>query len=168
MPGARALVLRQRSAHRPAPVVLVFCVSDLIRFPMDVSHILNDLNDAQRQAVGAPPGPALVLAGAGSGKTRVLTHRVAWLVAVEGISPHSILAVTFTNKAAAEMRTRIERILGSPIGGLWIGTFHGVSHRLLRTHWREANLAQNFQILDSGDQARLIRRILQNLELDEA
>ena len=135
---------------------------------MDVSQILNDLNDAQRTAVAAPPGPALVLAGAGSGKTRVLTHRVAWLVAVEGISPHGILAVTFTNKAAAEMRARIERMLGTPVGGLWIGTFHGLSHRLLRTHWREANLPQGFQILDAEDQGRLIRRVLKSLALDEA
>ncbi len=135
---------------------------------MDVSYILNDLNDAQREAVGAPAGPALVLAGAGSGKTRVLTHRVAWLVGVENISPHGILAVTFTNRAAGEMRTRIERMLGNPVGGLWIGTFHGLSHRLLRSHWREANLVQNFQILDSEDQHRLIRRILKNLNLDEA
>jgi DNA helicase II / ATP-dependent DNA helicase PcrA len=134
---------------------------------MDVSHLLNDLNDAQRDAVAAPPGPLLVLAGAGSGKTRVLTHRVAWLVGVEGRSPHAIMAVTFTNKAAAEMRTRIEQMLRTPVGGLWIGTFHGLSHRLLRAHWREAGLPQAFQILDSDDQQRLIRRILKGLDLDE-
>ncbi len=135
---------------------------------MDVSHLLNDLNEPQREAVAAPPGPLLVLAGAGSGKTRVLTHRVAWLVGVEGISPHAILAVTFTNKAAAEMRSRIERMLQAPLGGLWIGTFHGLSHRLLRFHWREADLLQGFQILDSDDQHRLIRRVLKSLSLDEA
>jgi len=140
----------------------------IIASAMDVSYILHDLNDAQRDAVAAPAGPALVLAGAGSGKTRVLTHRVAWLVAVEGVSPYGILAVTFTNKAATEMRARIERILGNPVGGFWTGTFHGLSHRLLRTHWREANLAQSFQILDAEDQQRLIRRILKNLNLDEA
>ena len=134
---------------------------------MDVSHLLNDLTQPQREAVAAPPGPLLVLAGAGSGKTRVLTHRVAWLVGVEGVSPHGILAVTFTNKAAAEMRARIERMLQAPLGGLWIGTFHGLSHRLLRLHWREAGLAQGFQILDSDDQHRLIRRVLKNLGLDE-
>src|SRR3982751_4785370 len=105
---------------------------------MDVSHLLNHLNDAQREAVAAPAGPLLVLAGAGSGKTRVLTHRVAWLVAVEGVSPHAVLAVTFTNKAATEMRTRIEQMLKAPLSGLWVGTFHGLSHRLLRSHWREA------------------------------
>lgn len=135
---------------------------------MDVSYILDGLNDAQREAVTAPPGPVLVLAGAGSGKTRVLTHKVAWLVAVDGVSPHGILAVTFTNRAAAEMRSRIERILGNPVGGMWTGTFHGLSHRLLRMHWREAGLPQAFQILDSEDQARLLRRILKNLNLDEA
>ena len=135
---------------------------------MDVSPLLDPLNEAQRQAVAAPPGALLVLAGAGSGKTRVLTHRVAWLVSVEQVSPHSILAVTFTNKAAAEMRARIEHMLAAPAGGLWIGTFHGLSHRLLRAHWREAGLTQGFQILDSDDQYRLIRRILKTLNLDEA
>ncbi|HEY8553732.1 MAG TPA: DNA helicase II [Burkholderiales bacterium] len=134
---------------------------------MDVSHLLNGLNERQREAVAAPPGPLLVLAGAGSGKTRVLTHRVAWLVAVERVSPHAILAVTFTNKAAAEMRGRIEQMLQAPVGGLWIGTFHGLSHRLLRAHWREAGLPQGFQIIDSDDQYRLIRRVLRNLNLDE-
>ena len=111
--------------------------------------------------------PALVLAGAGSGKTRVLVHRVAWLIQVEGASPHSILAVTFTNKAAAEMRSRIETLLGYPGGALWIGTFHGLAHRLLRLHWREAGLPQSFQILDSEDQARLLRKVLKALDLDE-
>ena len=115
----------------------------------------------------AGPGPLLVLAGAGSGKTRVLTHRVAWLVGVEGMSPHAILAVTFTNKAAAEMRTRIERMLQQPVSGMWVGTFHGLSHRLLRAHWKEAGLLQSFQILDAEDQYRLIRRVLKGLNLDE-
>ncbi len=135
---------------------------------MDVSHLLAGLNDAQRQAVASPLGAALVLAGAGSGKTRVLVHRVAWLIQVEGASPHSVLAVTFTNKAAAEMRSRIETLLGYSGGALWIGTFHGLAHRLLRLHWREAGLPQNFQILDSEDQARLLRKVLKALDLDEA
>ena len=135
---------------------------------MDVSHLLEGLNDAQRQAVASPLGAALVLAGAGSGKTRVLVHRVAWLIQVEGASPHSVLAVTFTNKAAAEMRSRIETLLGYPGGALWIGTFHGLAHRLLRLHWREAGLPQSFQILDSEDQARLLRKVLKALDLDEA
>ena len=135
---------------------------------MDVSRLLDDLNPAQREAVAAPPGPLLILAGAGSGKTRVLTHRVAWLVEVLNISPHAILAVTFTNKAAAEMRGRIETMLGFGVGGMWIGTFHGLSHRLLRSHWKEAGLPQNFQILDSEDQHRVVKRLLKALELDEA
>ncbi len=134
---------------------------------MDVSHLLDSLNDAQRQAVAAPPGAALVLAGAGSGKTRVLVHRIAWLVQVEGVSPMGILAVTFTNKAAAEMRGRIESLLGVPGGSMWLGTFHGIAHRLLRRHWREALLPQAFQILDSEDQARMLRKVLKALDLDE-
>ncbi len=134
---------------------------------MDVSHLLDGLNDAQRQAVGSPLGAALILAGAGSGKTRVLVHRVAWLIEVEGASPHSILAVTFTNKAAAEMRGRIETLLRIAGGAMWIGTFHGLTHRLLRLHWREAGLPQGFQILDSEDQARLLRKVLKALDLDE-
>jgi len=134
---------------------------------MDVSPILSPLNDAQRAAVTAPLGPVLVLAGAGSGKTRVLTHRVAWLIQAEHVSPHSILAVTFTNKAAAEMRGRIESLLGIPGGSLWLGTFHGLAHRLLRLHWREAGLPQTFQILDGEDQLRLIKKLLKGLALDE-
>ncbi|HXC10498.1 MAG TPA: DNA helicase II [Steroidobacteraceae bacterium] len=134
---------------------------------MDVSHLLDGLNDDQRQAVASPLGAALVLAGAGSGKTRVLVHRVAWLIQVEGASPNSILAVTFTNKAAAEMRSRIETLLGLPSGAMWLGTFHGLAHRLLRIHWREAGLPQSFQILDSEDQARVLRKVLKALELDE-
>ena len=134
---------------------------------MDVSHILDGLNEDQRQAVASPLGAALVLAGAGSGKTRVLVHRVAWLIQVEGASPNSILAVTFTNKAAAEMRSRIETLLGLPSGAMWLGTFHGLAHRLLRIHWREAGLPQSFQILDSEDQARVLRKVLKALDLDE-
>ncbi|TLZ00291.1 MAG: DNA helicase II [Gammaproteobacteria bacterium] len=134
---------------------------------MDVSPILDPLNEAQRAAVTAPLGPVLVLAGAGSGKTRVLTHRIAWLIQAEGASPHGILAVTFTNKAAGEMRARVERLLGVPSGALWIGTFHGIAHRLLRLHWREANLVQGFQILDSEDQQRLIKKVIRAAELDD-
>ncbi len=134
---------------------------------MDVSHILDDLNKPQREAVSAGKNPLLILAGAGSGKTRVLVHRIAWLIQVEQVSPFAILAVTFTNKAAAEMRGRIEGLLGSPVGGMWVGTFHGLSHRLLRRHWEEAKLPQNFQILDSDDQLRLVKRVHRGLQLDE-
>ncbi len=135
---------------------------------MDVSDLLDELNEAQREAVGAPPGHMLVLAGAGSGKTRVLVHRIAWLVRVENVSPYGVLAVTFTNKAASEMRQRTEALLGLPVGGMWVGTFHGICHRLLRQHWQVAGLPQSFQILDSQDQQRMVKRILRSFELDEA
>ncbi len=134
---------------------------------MDFSHILDSLNEAQRDAVAGPLGSALVLAGAGSGKTRVLTHRVAWLIHTEDVSPYSILAVTFTNKAAAEMRGRIESLLSMPVRGMWVGTFHSIAHRLLRMHWQEAGLQQNFQILDADDQLRLVKRVMKTLNLDE-
>ncbi len=130
-------------------------------------QLLTSLNDAQREAVSAPLNHLLILAGAGSGKTRVLVHRIAWLLEVERASPFNILAVTFTNKAAAEMRGRIEELLGIPTQGMWVGTFHGLAHRLLRLHWQEAKLAQHFQILDSDDQYRLIRRIVISMGLDE-
>jgi DNA helicase-2/ATP-dependent DNA helicase PcrA len=135
---------------------------------MDISDLLDPLNPAQREAVTAESGNRLVLAGAGSGKTRVLVHRIAWLIRVEGVAPWSILAVTFTNKAAREMKGRIEEILATPIGGMWVGTFHGLAHRFLRAHWQDAGLPQQFQILDADDQFRLVRRILKALELDEA
>jgi DNA helicase-2/ATP-dependent DNA helicase PcrA len=134
---------------------------------MDVTPILDPLNDAQREAVSAPQEPMLVVAGAGSGKTRVLVHRIAWLIQVENVSPLGILAVTFTNKAAAEMRGRVQELLDMPVNHLWIGTFHGLAHRLLRRHPREAGLPEGFQILDAEDQQRLIRRLLKNLDLDE-
>ena len=134
---------------------------------MDVSHILDSLNDEQRHAVANPSQHLLVLAGAGSGKTRVLVHRIAWLLEAEQVSPFSILAVTFTNKAAREMRHRIESLMGQSFGGMWVGTFHGLAHRLLRTHWQEAGLIQDFQILDSDDQLRLIKRINRELQIDD-
>jgi DNA helicase-2/ATP-dependent DNA helicase PcrA len=135
---------------------------------MDVTHILEPLNDAQREAVTASPRHMLVLAGAGSGKTRVLVHRIAWLLATEQATPFGVLAVTFTNKAAAEMRGRIEAMLQRPVGGMWVGTFHGIAHRLLRTHWQDAGLPEGFQILDSEDQLRCIRRVLKDIGLDES
>ncbi|MFK8018099.1 MAG: DNA helicase II [Gammaproteobacteria bacterium] len=125
--------------------------------------ILESLNDAQRDAVSAPLCPVLVLAGAGSGKTRVLIHRIAWLIERERVSPHSLLAVTFTNKAATEMRGRLERLLSMDARSLWVGTFHGLAHRLLRIHWREAGLIQTFQIMDGEDQKRFIKRLLKSL-----
>ncbi|VDZ75516.1 DNA helicase II [Atlantibacter hermannii] len=134
---------------------------------MDVSYLLDGLNDKQRDAVAAPRGNMLVLAGAGSGKTRVLVHRIAWLMMVENSSPYSIMAVTFTNKAAAEMRHRIGQIMGSSQGGMWVGTFHGLAHRLLRAHHMDAGLPQDFQILDSEDQLRLLKRLIKAMNLDE-
>lgn len=129
--------------------------------------ILDSLNDAQREAVAAPLCHQLVLAGAGSGKTRVLVHRIAWLIQTEGLSPFNVMAVTFTNKAASEMRSRIESLLGGSSQAMWVGTFHGLAHRLLRLHWAAAGLPETFQILDSDDQYRLIRRVLASLDLDE-
>ncbi len=134
---------------------------------MDVSHILDSLNDEQRNAVANPSQHLLVLAGAGSGKTRVLVHRIAWLLEAEKASPYSILAVTFTNKSAREMRGRIESLMANSFAGMWVGTFHGLAHRLLRTHWKEAGLVQDFQILDGDDQLRLVKRINRLLKIDE-
>lgn len=134
---------------------------------MDVSYLLDGLNDKQRDAVAAPPQHMLVLAGAGSGKTRVLVHRLAWLMQVERVAPFSLLAVTFTNKASQEMRGRIESTIGVSLNNLWMGTFHGLSHRMLRAHYQEAGLPQGFQIIDSDDQQRLVKRVLKALNLDE-
>ena len=133
---------------------------------MDVSHILDNLNDAQREAV-CTNGHSLVLAGAGSGKTRVLVHRIAWLLEVERVSPFGVLAVTFTNKAANEMRLRIENLIRLPMRGLWVGTFHGIAHRLLRLHYRDAKLPEHFQILDADDQFRLLKRLQKDLQIDD-
>ena len=135
---------------------------------MDITHILDGLNDAQRDAVSGPEKAALILAGAGSGKTRVLVHRIAWLMQVEGISPFSILAVTFTNKAAGEMRERVQSMLKTPVGGMWIGTFHGIAHRLLRMHAQELGLPDAFQVLDSDDQFRMIKRLLKSMNVDDS
>ena len=132
-----------------------------------VIALVHALNEAQREAVTAPPDHRLVLAGAGSGKTRVLTHRIAWLMAVEGISAHSILAVTFTNKAANEMRGRLADLVTVPTRTMWVGTFHGIAHRMLRLHFKEARLPQTFQILDSDDQSRMVKRLCKQIELPE-
>ncbi len=135
---------------------------------MQTQDLLSVLNPAQRAAVAADPGHLLILAGAGSGKTRVLTHRIAWLVQQGYASPHGVLAVTFTNKAAREMRARIEALLGFGAGTMWVGTFHGLAHRLLRLHWQDAGLPQSFTILDSDDQQRLVKRIIkEEMQLDD-
>lgn len=134
---------------------------------MDVTTILSNLNPAQEEAVTSDKKHLLVLAGAGSGKTRVLVHRIAWKIQVENFSPYSILAVTFTNKAAREMRERIDELLGMSLRGMWVGTFHGLAHRLLKAHWRDAKLPENFQILDSDDQLRLVKRVMRGMDLDE-
>ena len=135
---------------------------------MDVSHILDNLNEDQRNAVTSEKQHLLVLAGAGSGKTRVLVHKIAWEVEALGRNPSSIMAVTFTNKAANEMRSRIEELLQSPMLDSWVGTFHGLSHKLLKRFHKEAGLASGFTILDSDDQLRIIKRISKDLSLDEA
>lgn len=129
-------------------------------------NVLVDLNDIQQKAVTHFDGNLLVLAGAGSGKTRVLVHRIAWLLS-QDIHLHNILAVTFTNKAAKEMRSRLEGMLGFSMATMWIGTFHGLAHKLLRIHWKEAGLDENFQIIDSEDQNRLLKRIHKALNLDK-
>jgi len=129
--------------------------------------LLSFLNTAQQDAVTAANSHLLVLAGAGSGKTRVIVHRIAWLITEKGVSPYSILAVTFTNKAAGEMRARLEELLGREAQGIWVGTFHGLSHKLLRLHWREAGLPQNFQVIDGDDQLQMIKRIFKQLEVNE-
>lgn len=135
---------------------------------MDISFILDDLNDAQREAVTAEDSHALILAGAGSGKTRVLVHRIAWITQVMNLSPYNVMAVTFTNKAASEMRGRVEALIGHQANGLTMGTFHGIAYRILRQHHQEAGLPQDFQILDADDQKRVIKRLLKAMELDES
>ena len=134
---------------------------------MDPSLLLDGLNDKQREAVAAPLENLLILAGAGSGKTRVLVHRIAWLMSVEQASPFSIMSVTFTNKAAAEMRGRIEELMMGSSSGMWNGTFHGICHRILRAHYLDAKLPEDFQIIDSDDQQRLLRRLIKAQNLDE-
>lgn len=133
---------------------------------MTMATLLKGLNERQREAVTSPVGNTLILAGAGSGKTRVLVSRIAWLIEEQHLSPHSILAVTFTNKAAGEMRERLSHLLAAPVMGLWVGTFHGLCHRLLRRHYLDAKLPEQFHILDSDDQARVIKRVIAGLNLD--
>ncbi|EGQ7790956.1 TPA: DNA helicase II [Vibrio cholerae] len=134
---------------------------------IDPSLLLDGLNDKQREAVAAPLENLLILAGAGSGKTRVLVHRIAWLMSVEEVSPFSVMAVTFTNKAAAEMRGRIEELMHGTASGMWCGTFHGICHRILRAHYLDAKLLEDFQIIDSDDQQRLLKRLIKAHNLDD-
>ena len=135
-------------------------------YPEGHKHLLENLNPEQRAAVTLPHESALILAGAGSGKTRVLTTRMVWLIQSGQVSPHGILAVTFTNKAAKEMMTRISAMLPINTRGMWVGTFHGLANRLLRTHYREAGLPQSFQILDSQDQLSAIKRLMKSMNID--
>lgn len=136
---------------------------------MNLSEITNGLNDKQHQSVALDDAKnALILAGAGSGKTRVLTHRIAYLVTQKNIHTDSILAVTFTNKAAAEMRERLSLLLRRPIQSMWVGTFHGLAHRLLRTHYEKAGLSSDFQILDAQDQFRIVKRLMKENNIDES
>ncbi|MEO8039762.1 MAG: UvrD-helicase domain-containing protein, partial [Betaproteobacteria bacterium] len=131
------------------------------------SSFLDGLNPQQLEAVTLPHVSALILAGAGSGKTRVLTTRIAWLIQTGQISPIALLAVTFTNKAAREMLTRISAMLPINTRGMWVGTFHGLCNRLLRTHYRDAGLPQAFQILDTSDQLALVKRVMRSLNVDD-
>ena len=135
---------------------------------MQADQILAQLNEQQREAVTSSGCNVMVVAGAGSGKTRVLVHRIAWLIAVDQVPPQNIFAVTFTNKAAKEMSSRVSEILGYESKGMWIGTFHGIAHRFLRLHWSDAGLDQNFQILDADDQLRQIKKIIKESSFDES
>ena len=132
-----------------------------------MQNLLHNLNPEQLAAVTLPAQPALILAGAGSGKTRVLTTRIAWLIQTMQISPAGLLAVTFTNKAAKEMLARLSAMLPINTRGMWIGTFHGVCNRLLRAHHRDAALPQTFQILDMADQLSAIKRLIKRLNVDD-
>ena len=137
--------------------------------PVDAqaSPLLKNLNPEQLAAVTAEPAPALILAGAGSGKTRVLTTRIAWLLQTGQVSPSGIMAVTFTNKAAKEMLTRLSTMLPFNVRGMWIGTFHGLCNRFLRAHWKLAGLPQAFQILDASDTTSAVKRVIKAMKLDE-
>src|SRR5690242_21461967 len=131
-----------------------------------MQNLLENLNPEQLAAVTLPDQSALILAGAGSGKTRVLTTRIAWLIQTGNVTPGGVLAVTFTNKAAREMLTRISAMLPISTRGMWVGTFHGLANRLLRIHYREAGLPQSFQILDSQDQLSAIKRLMKAMNVD--
>jgi DNA helicase-2/ATP-dependent DNA helicase PcrA len=141
--------------------------SDADPQPPTADRLLANLNAEQLEAVTLPAQPALILAGAGSGKTRVLTTRIAWLLQTGQVSPGGIMAVTFTNKAAKEMQARLGAMIPVNVRGMWIGTFHGLCNRFLRAHWKLAGLPQGFQILDSSDQVSAVKRIVKAMNLDE-
>src|ERR1035437_6724762 len=157
----RALLQEKVSGHAR------FAAKPRLKSPPFMSSLLDNLNPEQLAAVTLPNQHALILAGAGSGKTRVLTTRIAWLIQTGNASPNGLLAVTFTNKAAKEMLTRIAAMLPINIRGMWVGTFHGLCNRLLRAHYRDANLPQLFQILDSQDQLAAVKRVLKAMHADE-
>ena len=135
---------------------------------MELRYTLNDLNEAQRNAVCNLSQNCLVIAGAGSGKTRVLIQRILWLIEDNDYSPYSILAVTFTNKAAREIKTRLSNTLNIKIESMWVGTFHGICHRILRSNYQKALLPKNFQVIDSEDQIRIIKRIMKENEIENS
>tara|TARA_Y100000590_G_scaffold221989_1_gene251266 strand:- start:854 stop:3004 length:2151 start_codon:yes stop_codon:yes gene_type:complete len=135
---------------------------------MGITYTIDNLNEAQRNAVCSQSSNSLVIAGAGSGKTRVLIQRILWLIENNNFSPYSILAVTFTNKAAREIKTRLTESLNTNIDSMWVGTFHGICYRILRTNYREVNLPKNFQIIDSDDQIRIIKRIMKDNDIENS
>ena len=146
---------------------MTWCHDDAQGVQQSADPLLRQLNPEQLAAVTLPAQPALILAGAGSGKTRVLTTRIAWLLSTGQVSPGGILSVTFTNKAAKEMLTRLTTMLPVNLRGMWIGTFHGLCNRFLRAHWKLAGLPQSFQILDSADQLAAVKRVVKAMNLDE-
>ena len=135
---------------------------------MSSNYNLNNLNEAQRDAVCNLTQNSLVIAGAGSGKTRVLIQRILWLIEDNEYSPFSILAVTFTNKAAREIKTRLADTLNISIESMWVGTFHGICYRILRANYQKVSLPKNFQIIDTDDQIRIIKRIMKDNEIDNS
>ena len=149
------------------PILIIHTNGQLMFSNNPSASLLQGLNPEQLSAVTWPPQSALVLAGAGSGKTRVLTTRIAWLLQSGQASVHSILAVTFTNKAAKEMQTRLGAMIPVNVRAMWLGTFHGLCHRFLRLHYKDAGLPSTFQILDSGDQLAMVKRLQKNLGMDD-
>ena len=140
--------------------------ADMANPAADEPPYMHGLNAPQREAVLTTDGPVLVLAGAGTGKTRALTTRLAHLLATRKAAPHQILAVTFTNKAAREMRERVGGLLGVPVEGWWLGTFHALAARMLRRHAERVGLKSDFNIIDTDDQIRLLKQIMEAEGID--